>query len=100
MGQLSVSFYRHFISRKKKSINQPSNDCKKEWIFLSFCQFFFQTKKKAVLGTTNDTTKRVKSLHSPGSSVFLHEKKIVKVSALGAASKQGSTRAAELLAYG
>ena len=28
------------------------------------------------------------------------KKKIVKVSALGAASKQGSTRAAELLAYG
>jgi len=36
-----------------KSINQPSNDCKKEW-FLSFCQSF--QIKKAVLGTTNDTT--------------------------------------------
>jgi len=48
--RIRSSFLCRFIvtlfPEKKKSINQPSNDCKKEWIFLSFCQFFFFSNKK------------------------------------------------------
>jgi len=51
--RIRSSFLCRFIvtlfPEKKKSINQPSNDCKKEWIFLSFCQiFFFQIKKSCI----------------------------------------------------
>jgi len=103
--RIRSSFLCRFIvtlfPEKKKSINQPSNDCKKEWIFLSFCQiFFFQIKKKLYWGPRMTPHKELKASIPQEAQYSSTKKKIVKVSALGAASKQGSTRAAELLAYG
>jgi len=63
--RIRSSFLCRFIvtlfPEKKKSINQPSNDCKKEWIFLSFCQFFFSNKKKLYWGPRMTPHKELKA---------------------------------------
>jgi len=75
-----------------KSINQPSNDRKKEW-FLSFCQSF-QIKKKLYWGPRMTPHKELKASIPQEAQYSSTKKKNKSKCALGAASKQGSTRAA------
>jgi len=73
---------------------------KKNGSFFLFANFFFSNKKKLYWGPRMTPHKELKASIPQEAQYSSTKKKIVKVSALGAASKQGSTRAAELLAYG
>ena len=74
---------------------------KKNGSFFLFAKFFFfKQKKKLYWGPRMTPHKELKASIPQEAQYSSTKKKIVKVSALGAASKQGSTRAAELLAYG
>jgi len=67
---------------------------------VSFFLPIFSNKKKLYWGPRMTPHKELKASIPQEAQYSSTKKKIVKVSALGAASKQGSTRAAELLAYG